>query len=274
MTNIGQIDVASKLLSLPEHKRRAAIILSYIKTGVKNDEDLKKLIKYGLGLNPNEILQEINFNDAYSALGGVQLSDIQKSIEFFEKMQPGKIDLSKASQEVRDFAVFFPDVNLSTPEGFEQFMAFRKQMAGPGGSSDVKDFQLFFPDADIETPEGYQQFLRYKAQTATAGRKPTTPGTTSQMQTDLSNARTLLEESKGKDLYIDPYLYRQLRGEFIQLHGADKVDQFDETFGIELSPQERVNLGLVGGAAGIKATGAVTGGTKLEVLLKTLQEED
>jgi len=113
-------------------------------------------------------------------------------------MKPKGLDLSKASQEVRDFAVFFPDVDLSTPEGFEQFQAFRKQLAGPEGSSDVKDFQLFFPDADINTPEGYQQFLRYKAQVAAAGRKPG-GGTDGERETELTPTQKRELESSGLD---------------------------------------------------------------------------
>ena len=94
--------------------------------------------------------------------------------------------------------MFFPDVDLSTPEGFEQFQAFRKQLAGPEGSSDVKDFQLFFPDADINTPEGYQQFLRYKAQVAAAGRKPG-GGTDGERETELTPTQKRELESSGLD---------------------------------------------------------------------------
>lgn len=157
--------------------------------------------------DPATILDYLNYTDQGEMIGDVGIADIQKSIEFFEKMKPENL-LKSASQEVRDFAIFFPDLSLNTPEGLEQFMAFRKQMAGPSGSSDVKDFQLFFPDSKISTPEGYQQFLRYKAQIAAAGRKPggdgdrETPLTPTEKR-ELEQAKILSAPVEVQDYFLN-----------------------------------------------------------------------
>lgn len=92
---------------------------------------------FSQGMTASQILDELNTNEAYAGLGGVQLDEISNSIEFFDKMKPEEIDPLK------------------------------------GASGDIKDFHLFFPNVDIGTPEGYQQYLRYKAQVAASGRAPT-----------------------------------------------------------------------------------------------------
>lgn len=68
MPSIDQLDVVAQLASMPEPKRRAAIILSYLRTGIKNDDDLKKLIKFGFGLNPldNHICKD--HHDPFTAI--------------------------------------------------------------------------------------------------------------------------------------------------------------------------------------------------------------
>jgi hypothetical protein len=63
----------------------------------------------------------------------------------------------------------------------------------------------------------------------------------------LNNTRQELLNSMGKDLYVDPYVYRGKKEEFATTFPG-KADVFDDSFAHLLSPQEREKLGVGGGS--------------------------
>lgn len=109
--------------------------LNELNRNVTLDNAISDLVSQGI-TDPGDILDMLNYSEAGELVGDVTLKEVSDTIEL-----------------------------LQNASGLK------------GASTDIRDFKLFYPDVNLGTPEGYNKFLRFKAQTAAAGRKPETEPT-------------------------------------------------------------------------------------------------
>ena len=170
--------------------------MNKIEHSITVDRAIGDLMSQGI-TDPKEILDMLNYDEAGELIGDVTLKEIRDSMKL-----------------------------LDGTAGLE------------GASAGIKDFKLFFPNVDLSTPEGYQKFLRFKAQTAAAGREPDDPnappkgsitsGTLTYTPADKADDAASLEATRGEDGWVNSETYRSLYNAWV--HEGGTVDDFLKEF--------------------------------------------
>lgn len=127
-----QIDTITKLNKLYVEKQAEMEEeeKAMIKTerSITLDRSIDDLLKQGI-TDPATILDHLNYDDAGSLIGDVTLKEIKESIKMLSQ------DLTGASSTVKDFKLFFPNVDLSTPEGYQKYLRFKAQATTKAGKT-------------------------------------------------------------------------------------------------------------------------------------------
>uniref|UniRef100_A0A6H1ZHF1 Uncharacterized protein n=1 Tax=viral metagenome TaxID=1070528 RepID=A0A6H1ZHF1_9ZZZZ len=79
-------------------------------------------------------------------------------------------------QQAQAIAAIGMSDNPDVEQAFALYSPFAKKAEAPEVTADLRTFKQFFPDVDVTTPEGRQQYLDWKARVAAAGRAPAEVG--------------------------------------------------------------------------------------------------
>jgi len=92
---------------------------------------------------------------------------------------------------------------------------------------EIKEFKQFFPEVDIKTPAGQQQFLDWKARMGAAGREPTESDL---LKFAFRDMNTKLDSVKGDDGFISPDDWNEAKNLWINkgLKAEDFIKQFSD----------------------------------------------
>ena len=94
-------------------------------------------------------------------------------------------------------------------------------------AGDAGQFKQFFPDVDLTTPAGQQQFLDWKERMAEAGREPTESDL---LKFAFRDMNTKLDSVKGDDGFISPDDWNEAKNLWINkgLKAEDFIKQFSD----------------------------------------------